>query len=186
VALSNNSWKATQTSWPAQYIYVTFFIRCASQCSTLVSWLSSRSSHFISRFPFRYLIILYCLKCPFCCHKSSPCSLNLPRSHSVPTISLSLLRSPVFFAFQRPFLLPQYRIADEWRIIYSAPHNVRHCVSASLRHLGICAKSCSSNWQFNSTHPISHTLPSKSTYNSTSWFCNIRAKMSSAPFSCYL
>jgi len=29
------------------------------------------------------------------------------------TASLSLLRPPVFFAFHRPFLLPQYRIADE-------------------------------------------------------------------------
>lgn len=105
-------------------------------------------------------------KCPFCCHTGLPCSLNFPRPHSSNNQSLSLLHPPVFFAFQRLFLFPQYRIADEWGIISSATNNVGHCVSASFRHLGICAKSCSSNWQSalnNKLQPpnLLHTLPPK-------------------------
>ena len=96
-------------------------------------------------FLFRYLIIQCCPNVRSVATQAYPApSTSLVRT--LPTISLSLLHSPVFFAF-RPFLLPQYRIADEWGIISRTPHNVGHCVSASLRHLGICAKSCSSNWQ---------------------------------------
>jgi hypothetical protein len=124
---------------------VHFFVRCASHCSTLVSCLSSRSSHFISHFP---VALSYSMlsKCPYCYHTGLPCSLSFPRSHSSNNQSLSLSRPPVF-TFQRPSPLPQYRIADEWGIISTAPNNVGHCVSASFCHLGICAKSCSSNWQ---------------------------------------
>lgn len=154
----------TKTMTCSVYI-VHFFVRCASQCSTLVSWLSSRASYFISRFPVALSYYSMLSKCPFCCHTDLPCSLNFPRSHSSNSQPLSLLRPPVFFAFQRPFLLPQYRIADEYGIISSAPNNVGHCVSASFRHLGICAKSRSSNWQsalYNKLQPPNlHTLPSK-------------------------
>jgi len=151
---------------------VHFFVRCAPQYSTLVSWLSSRASHFISRFPVALSYYSMLSKCPFCCHTGLPCSLNFPCSHSSNnqslslSLSLSLLHPPVFFAFQRLFLLPQYRIADEWGIISSATNNVGHCVSASFRYFGICAKSCSSNWQSalnNKLQPptLLHTLPSK-------------------------
>lgn len=115
-------------------------------------------------FLLRYLITLCCpnVRSVAIQAYSAP-STSLVRT--LPTISLSLLHPPVFFAFQHPFLLLQYRIADEWGIISSAPNNVGHCVSASFRHLRICAKSCSSNWQSalnNKLQPPNlHTMPSK-------------------------
>jgi len=115
-------------------------------------------------FLLRYLITPCCLNALSVATQAYPVpSTSLVRT--LPTMSLSLLRLPVFFAFQRPSLLPQYRIEDVWGIISSAPNNVGHCVSASFRHLGICAKSCSSNWQSalnNKLQPPNlHTLPSK-------------------------